>query len=283
MVQKNCTLVAEIGCSHGGSLSRAVYLTKLAAENGADIVKFQKRNPHVSTPENIKHKAHPNPHFAYGNTYLDHRLKLELSIKDHLIIKDTCKSLKVGYGCSVWDLDSAKDVISISPDLIKIPSACNQNIDLIKYCLENSDNDLHISLGMTDLEDRIELFDRYKGYKSRIIFYHCVSEYPCPFERMHLLGISDIVGGGFRAAFSNHGYGIACDIAAMMLGAEFDERHFIDDRAFRHTDAAASLEPEGLKKLRRDLDAVYASLTPRINMTEEELVQSRKLKSRYEN
>ena len=123
MVRKNCTLVAEIGCSHAGSLSRAINLTRLAAENGANIVKFQKRNPHLSTPEDMKNKAHPNPYFSYGQTYLDHRIKLELDIKDHLIIKDTCKSLGVGYGCSVWDLDSAKDIISISPDLIKIPSA----------------------------------------------------------------------------------------------------------------------------------------------------------------
>jgi N-acetylneuraminate synthase len=95
---------------------------------------------------------------------------------------------------------------------------------------------------------------------------------------MQMLGIKDIVDADFRCGFSNHGYGIALDVAAYVMGVEFIERHFIDDRTFRHTDAAASLEPEGLRKLKRDIIAVRASMTPRANMTEEEEQQYLKLK-----
>jgi len=279
MVYKNCKLVAEIGCVHAGSALRAIRLVNLAAGSGADCVKFQKRNPHLSTPEHLKNEAHPNPHFAYGETYLQHRINLELTIEDHIAIKNACDTMRVKYGCSVWDIDSARDIIGLKPYLLKIPSACNLNYNLIEYCLDNHEGDLHVSLGMTSLIQRESLYRKYISEKDRIIFYHCVSEYPCPFERMQLLGISEIIEAGFRAGFSNHGYGIACDIAAMVLGAEYDERHFIDDRTFRHTDAAASLEPEGLRKLRRDFDAVHMALKNKEDMTEEERLQANKLKS----
>lgn len=274
----DCKLIAEIGCVHAGSVTRAIKLAHMAAESGADVIKFQKRNPHISTPENIKNQSHPNPEFSYGKTYLDHRINLELSIDDHFLIKKVCEDAGSQYGCSVWDIDSAKEIISINPFLLKIPSAHNSNFELINYCLENWEGDLHISLGMTNRADREIIFNELEKNKERIVLYHCVSEYPCPFERMFLYGISEIRDAGFRAAFSNHGYGIACDIAAMMLGAIFDERHFVDDRTFRHTDAAASLEPDGFKKLKRDVLAVKAALQPRFDMTEEELKQSRKLK-----
>lgn len=273
-------LIAEVGCSHIGKLSRALELTELAAKNGADFVKFQKRDPYISTPERIRSLPHPNPQFSYGDTYLDHRINLELSIKEHESLKKLCEELNVGYGCSVWDLYSAKEIIKLEPELLKIPSACNNDIDLIEYCTENHKGPVHISLGMTSLKERQFLYSSLKNKKDKVILYHCVSEYPCPFERMQLLGISEIVKNGYRAGFSNHGYGIATDIAAMMLGAEFDERHFIDDRAFRHTDAAASLEPEGLRKLKRDIRAVAMSLKPKCDPTNEEKVQISKLRSK---
>lgn len=278
MDEKDCKIIAEIGCVHGGSLSRAIWLIGLAAKNGADYVKFQKRNPHASTPDHLKNNPHPNPSFAYGETYLQHRLNLELSLQDHLLLKDTCRIHEVKYGCSVWDMSSAEEVISISPDLLKIPSACNQNFELVSYCLEHYRGKLHISLGMTNKIDRIKIFKYLSDYRDRVVLYHCISEYPCSFEKMQLLGISEIVEHGFEAAFSNHGYGIALDIAAMMLGAKFDERHFVDDRAFRHTDAAASLEPDGLRRLKRDVCAVKAAMTERGNMTEEESVQASKMR-----
>jgi N-acetylneuraminate synthase len=278
MDEKDCKIVAEIGCVHGGSLSRALFLTGLAAKNGADYVKFQKRNPYLSTPDHLKNHPHPNPNFAYGSTYLEHRINLELSLEDHVILRDTCHAYGVLYGCSVWDMESAKGIISLNPDLLKIPSACNHDFDLINYCLQNCNSKIHISLGMTNRNDRVEIFDFLSSYRDRVVLYHCVSEYPCSFDKMQMLGISEIINNGFEAAFSNHGYGIAMDIAAMMLGAKYDERHFVDDRAFRHTDAAASLEPDGLRRLKRDILAVGLALGERGDMTEEESIQAKKMR-----
>ena len=278
MEERHCRLVAEIGATHAGSLERAIMLTKLAAYNGADVVKFQKRNPFKSVPEDMANKPHPNPYFSYGNTYLEHRINLELNIKDHKILKEKCDELGVKYGCSVWDLDSAEEIINIKPGLLKIPSACNMHFELIDYCLLNFNDTLHISLGMMGKSGREFLFNKYKS--SDVIFYHTTTEYPCPFERLYLNEISTIYNICGRVGFSNHGYGISSDIAALALGASFIERHFIDDRTFRHTDAAASLEPSGLKTLKRDIRNVSkALLSMNEDCTDEEKSQSIKLRN----
>ena len=274
----SCKLIAEIGASHAGSLERALLLTVLAAESGADVVKFQKRDPFSSVSEDIANKPHPNPHFSYGKTYMDHRVALELSYADHTILNAKCKEMGVGYACSVWDLKSARDIISVGPDFIKIPSACNLNDNLITYCIENYDGDVHISLGMLSLEERSSVINRYNH--SSVIFYHTTTEYPCPFERLYLNEITNIVNKCGRAGFSNHGYGIASDIAAIAMGATYIERHFIDDRTFRHTDAAASLEPSGMRNLKRDISNVSLAMRFRPEgCTSEELLQSKKLRN----
>ena len=140
--------------------------------------------------------------------------------------------------------------------------------------------DIHISLGMTTVDDRVQLRRWLEPYKDRFVFYHCTSAYPCPFENLHLLEIKKMKDEGWgRIGFSNHGAGIASDIAAMALGATYFERHFIDDRTFNHTDSAASLEPGGLSKLARDLKHVYAAMTYKPDkLWEEEKKQKDKLR-----
>lgn len=278
MVARIVWLIAEIGACHGGSLDRALMLSNLAIQNGADVVKFQKRNPLISTPPHLANMPHPNPHFAYGNTYLEHRMKLELSIEDHLKIKKFIEKNNGKYSCSVWDIDSAKEILSIDPEFIKIPSACNMNDNLLEYCFSKAKCPIHISLGMTSLNERNSIIEKYQN--NNCVFYHTTSEYPCSFENLFLLEIKNLYNMDVCVGFSNHGYGIAADIAAIALGASFIERHFIDDRAFRHTDAAASLEPSGLRTLKRDIVNVCKAMSFRkYCCTEEEALQSNKLRN----
>jgi len=279
MDAKRTSLVAEIGCVHGGSLSRAIELIDLAASNGADAVKSQKRHPHESVPERMKSSPHPNPRFSFGSTYLDHRLKLELHVRDHHDMCDHAHMIGIMYGCSVWDLTSAKEMSSISLDFVKIPSALCTNLKFVDECMRIFSCPVHVSTGMTNVSERECLYELLKKFSHRCVVYHTTSEYPCPFPRLYLNEISNIVSRGFQAGFSNHGYGIAADIAAMTLGARWIERHFIDDRTYPHTDAAASLEPSGLTTLARDLQNVSQSLCSRPDgPTEEEINQMRKLK-----
>ena len=146
--------------------------------------------------------------------------------------------------------------------MIKIPSAENNNEPLLKWLCENYGGEIHVSLGMTTREEEerlIKLFED-EGRAKDVVVYSCTSGYPVAFEDICLLEINRI-----RAAyeakvkgigFSGHHLGIAVDIAAITLGAKWVERHFTLDRTWKGTDHAASLEPQGLAKLVRDIHNV---------------------------
>lgn len=273
-------VIAEIGAVHIGKVDRAKELIRLATLAGANVVKFQKRNPYESTPELMRDKPHPNDIFSYGKTYLDHRIKLELNIDQHRELMDFCTTLGITYSTSVWDITSAKEVVQMNPKLIKVPSAQNHNTDLLNYLYKNYEGEIHISLGMTTKEERLKLRSFiYERGLDRTVVYHCTSAYPCPFDRLYLNEIKWLKDSFEHIGFSNHGYGIAADIAALTLGARYFERHFIDDRTFRHTDAAASLEADGLKKLCRDLKNVNNALSSKpIDLDQLEQEQRAKLR-----
>ena len=257
-------VIAEIGATHIGNMERAKTLIKLAALSGANVAKFQKRNPVESTPKDLWDKPHPNQLFSYGKTYLEHRQNLELSIEKHAELKQYCENLGIEYSTSVWDMTSAKEVIALNPKYIKVPSALNHDYTLITFLFERYAGDIHISQGMMSEEDRekfLDFFDEHNSWKNRLVVYHCTSAYPCPFENLYLNEIIYLKEMFPRVGFSNHGYGIAADIAALTLGSTYFERHFIDDRTFRHTDSAASLEPDGLSRLCRDLKNVTKAFT----------------------
>ena len=277
-----CRIVAEIGCCHAGSVDRAKTLINLAKLAGADYVKLQKRNPIESVPKKWHNCPHPNQLFSYGKTYLEHRLALELDISKHVELKNYCRDIGIGYACSVWDLTSANEIMKLEPDFIKIPSAFNSDFVLLQRLLDAFGGDLHISTGMATAEEIEELgkfLSLPADIRNRIVIYHCTSEYPCLFEHLYLLELHDLQFFPAKAiGFSNHGYGIATDIVAYTLGATWIERHFIDDRTFRHTDASASLEPDGLRRLCRDLKAVQMALNFKKHLSEEELAQRGKLR-----
>lgn len=276
-------LVAEIGNVHLGSLDRAKSLIKLAKFCDADYVKTQKRNPEESTPKKMQDQPHPNQAHAYGKTYLEHRKALELSLSQHAELRDYCNDIGIKYASSVWDITSAREIITLKTDFIKIPSACNKHFELMKVLRDEYGGDVHISFGMVTRDERLDVIDFWRNYSSRVVFYHCTSEYPCPFEHLYLLELNELSKAlkplGFRIGFSNHGYGIAADIAGMMLGAEWIERHFVDDRTVKHSDASASLEPDGLRKLSRDMQNIYKAMSYRpSDLNDLELEQKKKLR-----
>lgn len=282
---KPCKVTAEIGAVHLGDMNRAKDLIKLAKMAGADYVKFQKRNPSECVPLSLQNQPHPNQIFSYGKTYLEHRNNLELNIDQHQELESYCIDLDIGYAISVFDITSAKNVVQhLKPEFIKVPSACNHNRDLTDFLFDNCSFDIHISLGMSEaseIQDLIQYLSNKKIDTARYLLYHCTSEYPCPFEHLYLEEIRNIkkqLPSGGRVGFSNHGPGIAADIAAYVMGAEWIERHFVDDRTLKHTDASASLEPQGLYRLCRDLKAVQKSIHKKQGLSDDEIAQRNKLR-----
>ena len=279
-------VIAEIGCNHKGDIEIARKMIGIAATFAkCDIVKFQKRsNRELLTPEEYNAR-HPNPRNSYGESYGAHREFLEFDIGQHQQLQQWCQEFKIGYSTSVWDLTSAKGIASLNPKFIKIPSACNLNFPMLQYLAIHYAGDIHISVGITtpaEQEEIVRVMEKY-GAADRVVLYACTSGYPVPFEQVCLLEIRTLIERfGARVkeiGFSGHHLGIAVDIAAVVLGASWIERHFTLDRTWKGTDHAASLEPDGLRKLVRDVHNVSNALKVKENeMTEIELMQRGKLK-----
>ena len=261
-------IIAEIGCNHKGSMATAKELIKVAKIFcNVDAVKFQKRNNEELLTEEQYNAPHPNPVNSYGDTYGAHREFLEFDVEQHQELKTFCEDIGVTYSTSVWDVTSAKEIASLKPDFIKIPSACNNNIAMLTWLCENYKGEIHISTGMTtkdEIEDLVALFSKYNRNKD-LVLYNCTSGYPVPFKDVCLLDINilkDKYGDKVKhIGFSGHHLGIAVDVAAYTLGANIIERHYTLDRTWKGTDHAASLEPMGLRKLSRDVNAVYDALS----------------------
>ena len=183
-------VIAEIGCNHTGSMEIAHKMIKLLGvfkylddKSQIDIVKFQKRTNNA---------PHPHPENSYGKTYGEHREALEFSVEQHKQLQIWCKEEGLIYSTSVWDMTAAKEIISISPKIIKIPSACNLDFEMLSYLCSEYNGEIHLSLGMTTQkeEERILKLFKYKHRLKDLVIYACTSGYPVPFKDVTLYEIT---------------------------------------------------------------------------------------------
>jgi len=279
-------IVAEIGCNHKGDMNIAREMIMTAANYcKVDVVKFQKRcNRELLTPEEYN-APHPYPENSYGSTYGAHREYLEFTLDQHRQLQEWCKEFGVEYSTSVWDVTSAKEITTLQPKLIKIPSACNLNKPMLQFLCDYFGGEIHVSFGMTTKEEEEEIvsFFEQNGRAKDVVLYNCTSGYPVPFEDICLLELvrmrQQYADRVKAIGFSGHHLGIAVDSAAVALGAEWVERHYTLDRTWKGTDHAASLEPDGVRKLARDCRAVAKALTYKEkDILDIEMVQRNKLK-----
>ena len=210
---------------------------------------------------------------------------MEFTAAQHAELKAYCEECGVVYSTSVWDLTSAKEIAALNPELIKIPSACNLNKPMLEWLCDNYKGEIHLSFGMTTKEEEEQIVSFFEG-KNRakdLVIYNCTSGYPVPFEDICLLELKRMreqYADRVKAiGFSGHHLGIAVDAAAVALGAQYIERHYTLDRTWKGTDHAASLEPDGVRKLARDCRAVAKALTyKKEDVLDIEKVQRNKLK-----
>ncbi|EGW36796.1 N-acetylneuraminic acid phosphate synthase NeuA, partial [Desulfosporosinus sp. OT] len=204
-----------------GQMEIAHKLIKVAAVFcKADAIKFQKRcNKELLTAEQY-FAPHPNPVNSYGDTYGAHREFLEFTIEQHAQLKKWCEELGITYSTSVWDLTSAKEIASLGPEFIKIPSACNNHYEMLKWLCDNYKGEIHLSFGMTthDEEEQIVQLFEDKNRNNDLVIYSCTSGYPVPFEDICLLEIvrlkETFETRVKEIGFSGHHLGIAIDMAA---------------------------------------------------------------------
>ena len=275
---ENVKVIAEIGCNHMGKMDLAKELIQVAARVcHAHVAKFQKRNNReLLTPEEYG-TPHPVPENSYGATYGAHREFLEFTVEQHRELMEECRLVGIEYSTSVWDLTSAKEIASLQPSLIKLPSATNQHYELQGYLCKHYDGEIHVSTGMTTHDEIANLVKFYedRGRSKDLVLYACTSGYPVAFEDICIFEINrlqELYGDKVKfIGFSGHHLGIAADVAALSAGKlgekvygqgtfGYIERHFTLDRTFKGTDHAASLEPDGLRRLCRDVSNVEKAL-----------------------
>lgn len=293
---KSTKVIAEIGCNHKGDFDIAKEIIKIAKSFcNAQIVKFQKRNNRYLLKDKYDF-PHPDPKNSYGNSYGLHREYLEFNIQQHKELKEYCESLNMIYSCSVWDLISCEEICGLAPKFIKIPSARNLDFEIHQYLRQNYDGEIHISTGMTRSNELNEIIDFYKkrNKEKNLVLYLCTSNYPVEIKDLCLLEIKklfDKYGDIVKSiGFSGHHTGIASDIAAHTIGKlcsenknayfGYIERHFTLDRTWKGTDHAASLEPDGLRRLIRDINDNENALSYKNKeILDIEIEQYKKLKS----
>ena len=277
---KPAIVISEIGCNHMGNMN----IAKEMIENAkffckVPVVKFQKRNPKECLSEDEYNSSHPVSYHSYGKTYGEHREFLEFTLEQHQELKSYCDSLGLIYTSSVWDLTSAKEISSLNPVYMKIPSACNTHFEILEFLSDNFEGKIHVSLGMTTHKEEEDIVDFFikKRRNNDLILYACTSGYPVPDEDVCLLEIKRLqdkfLNSVSALGFSGHHKGIAIDIAAFVLGAQYIERHFTLDRTLKGTDHAASLEPDGIRRIVRDIKSVAKALT----LKEEEILNIEKV------
>ena len=218
----NPFLIAEIGINHNGSLNLAKKLIDLAKENGFSAVKFQKRNPNISTPEDQKNKLRITP---WGEiSYLEYKKKIEFGKKEFDEINRYCKKKKIIWFASAWDLDSQKFLKKYKLKYNKIASAMLTNHKLLEEVSKERKMTL-ISTGMSYIKDIARCIKFFKNNKCKFILMHCVSTYPCPIEKLNLNMIITLkINSNARLVIVAMSPSFSIYIS-LFLGARYIERH----------------------------------------------------------
>ncbi|MBE0508202.1 MAG: N-acetylneuraminate synthase [Marinospirillum sp.] len=245
-------IIAEAGVNHNGDLSLAKKLIKIAAESGADLVKFQSfvTNKNISrlAPKAEYQKAATDP----NESQFDMVQKLELSKADHLILAEECKAYGIGFFSTAFDFDSIDLLESFNPELVKVPSGELTNLPYLRY-LTRTGRPVLLSTGMANLgeiEAAINAIELSGTQREKITVLHCTTEYPTPMEDVNLRAMVNIGKAlGVAVGYSDHTPGIEVSIAAVALGASVIEKHFTLDRNLPGPDHRASLEPDELKAM----------------------------------
>ena len=245
--RKKPYLIAEIGINHNGSIKLAKKLIDLAKKYNFDAVKFQKRNPEISTPNIQKDQIRNTP---WGTmTYLNYKKKIEFGIKQFNEIDKYCRKIKIEWFCSPWDIDSVNFLKKFKIKKNKIASAMITNLNLLEAVAKEKKFTL-ISTGMSSMKDISNAIKIFKKNKCKFALMHCVSTYPCPEEDLNLSMIKTLKNK-FKCdvGYSGHESSVSPSIAAWVLGANYIERHITLDRSMYGTDQSASLSEQGMSQI----------------------------------
>lgn len=250
-------IIAEIGINHNGILEYALKLIDIAVDSGADAVKFQKRQLDKIYPKRLIDDPNADEKgFQYMIPFLR---EMELSDDEYRRIVEYCRDKGITFLCSAWDTESADFLESLGMPAYKIASPDMTNLPLLEHVAAKG-KPLIVSTGMSTFEEVKITVEFLKGLGAEFALLHCNSTYPCPFEDINLRFMDTLRQFGVPVGYSGHERGIATSTVAAALGACIIERHITLDRTMEGPDHAASLEPQGLRKMIRDIRQMEAAM-----------------------
>lgn len=250
-------VIAEIGLNHNGDVDLAKQLIDVAADAGADAVKFQKRTPEIATPEHMRDLLRDTP---WGTmTYLDYRRRVEFDRDQYIEISDHALLRGLEWFASPWDEPSVAFLEDLGVTAHKVASASLTDHGLLR-ALRDTGKTVILSTGMSTI-DQIDAAIEVLGTE-RLLLMHATSTYPMEAAEANLRMIPALRDRypGVPVGYSGHERGLQISLAAVALGAVAVERHITLDRTMWGSDHAASLEPTGLQHLVRDIRVIEAAL-----------------------
>tara|TARA_X000000950_G_scaffold288780_1_gene407342 strand:+ start:3450 stop:4307 length:858 start_codon:yes stop_codon:yes gene_type:complete len=252
-------IIGEIGINHNGSIENAIKLIDFAKKYDFDAVKFQKRTVDlVFSPEELN-KDRETP---FGKKNGDLKRGLEFGKKEYDIIDNHCKKIGIHWFASPWDLESYKFLMDYKPKYIKVASCLLTVKPLIHQIAQNNSYKTFISTGMSSIEEIDEAVNIFKNNNNNNFeLMHCVSTYPCKNEEVNLNIIETLKKRyDCNIGYSGHEEGLQISVAAVALGATSIERHITLNRTMFGSDQAASISPEGMRILSRDIRTVEEAM-----------------------
>lgn len=250
-------VIGEIGINHNGELANAIALIDAAKAAGMDAVKFQKRTPEICTPRDQWDIERDTP---WGRmTYIEYRHRVEFGEQEYRTIDEYCREVGIDWFASPWDVPSVEFLNQFNPPAHKIASASLTDDELLRAA-RASGRTVILSTGMST-PDQIRHAVEVLGSRN-VVLLHANSTYPAPPEQLNLRVINSLMAGypNVPVGYSGHEVGLQSTLAAVALGACMIERHITLDRAMWGSDQSASVEPEGMRRLVRDIRVLEAAL-----------------------
>ncbi len=245
-------VIAEIGINHNGDVEIAKQLVDVAAQAGCDAAKFQIRTPHMSLPPELWNVQRETP-WGEVMTYLEYRQRIELSPRDYMEIVEHCKKRNILFSASPWDINAADKLYALGAPFIKVASASLTNIPLLQH-IARMGKPVVMSTGMSSMKE-VQAAYMALSRVPQLGMLVCTSTYPAKPEDLHLNRIYTLKSmyPECVVGYSGHEPGLWTTLCAVAMGAQIVERHITLDRAMKGSDQGASVEPNGIKLLVREI------------------------------
>ena len=247
-------IIAEAGVNHNGNMALAKRLVDVAADAGADYVKFQSFNADLLLLKSAEKAGYQKKITGDEETQHEMLKKLELSVTDHHELISYCAAKGIKFLSSPFDLESIEMLVELNLDYLKVPSGEITNYPYLQK-IGASGKEILLSTGMSklgEIEEALDLLIASGASRDQISVLHCNTEYPTPPIDANIRAITTITEAfNVKAGYSDHTLGMEASVAAVALGATIIEKHITLDKQMDGPDHLASMEPKEFKQFVR--------------------------------